>query len=475
MNKMQSLLFLLVACRNEAPSKDTGGLETVVENDAPVAESVVLSPSQARTNDSIAAFVTLSDSDPLQSLSATYDWVVVDTDGNEVLAQSGSESSLDGLQHFDRDDRVYVRVTPFDGEATGNPLLSEIITISNSAPTMPMIGLSPDPATVEDSLLCAVDSTSSDADGDALTYTYVWTDQAGVQHQQTQSTELSDVLDSSLVTPGTWTCAVSATDDRDSGPTATATVEVQDICLIGEQQCPGLSCMHILQLGGSTGDGIYWIDSLGTGAFEVHCDMTTDGGGWTELVGADYSQETCPTGWNRSTTFAQVCTRETASNSALIYSTFVDNLGIPYEELRGRAEIYQYGSNDAFGDFPPISIDDTYMDGLSITHTANGSRVHLFTYAIGFGAISTDDSNCPGVQGGAQPHSFVGGDYFCATANSSSGGPGYQWYTGTPLFSADWFQISTTDSNSPIELRLMATHPSWDEDVGVKKLNLQLR
>ena len=92
--------------------------------------------------------------------------------------------------------------------------------------------------------------------------------------------------------------------------------------------------MHILQLGGSTGDGIYWIDSLGTGAFEVYCDMTTDGGGWTEIIGADYSQEACPTGWTRSTSFSQVCTRETTSNSALIYSTSVDNLGIPYEELQ---------------------------------------------------------------------------------------------------------------------------------------------
>ena len=90
------------------------------------------------------------------------------------------------------------------------------------------------------------------------------------------------------------------------------------------------------------------------------------------------------------------------------------------KSCRGRAEMYQYGSNDAFGDFPPISIDDTYMDGLSITHTVNGTRVHLFTYAIGFGEVSTDDSNCPGVQGGAQPQSFVGTDYFCATANSAA-------------------------------------------------------
>ena len=35
----------------------------------------------------------------------------------------------------------------------------------------------------------------------------------------------------------------------------------------------------ILDDGYSTGDGTYWIDPDGTGAFEVYCDMTTDGGG----------------------------------------------------------------------------------------------------------------------------------------------------------------------------------------------------
>ena len=47
---------------------------------------------------------------------------------------------------------------------------------------------------------------------------------------------------------------------------------------------PGLSCKDILASGGSDGDGTYWIDPDGVphdDAFQVHCDMTTDGGGWT--------------------------------------------------------------------------------------------------------------------------------------------------------------------------------------------------
>jgi len=45
--------------------------------------------------------------------------------------------------------------------------------------------------------------------------------------------------------------------------------------------CAADSCLEILDLGASSGDGFYYLDPDGSGATLWECDMTTDGGGWT--------------------------------------------------------------------------------------------------------------------------------------------------------------------------------------------------
>lgn len=51
----------------------------------------------------------------------------------------------------------------------------------------------------------------------------------------------------------------------------------------GTQANPGTSCKAILDGGGSTGSGAYWLTAGGQ-AYQTTCDMTTDGGGWTFIA-----------------------------------------------------------------------------------------------------------------------------------------------------------------------------------------------
>jgi hypothetical protein len=204
------------------------------------------------------------------------------------------------------------------------------VTVSNSAPTAPAIAISPSAPVDGDSLTCSVATAATDADGDSLTYTFEW-DVGGVAYTGASGTATISTVPGSVVGPSeTWTCAVTANDGSTTGPDVEASVTTP--CATGDgETCPGLDCEDILNERPSASDGVYWIDPTGADAYEVYCDMTTDGGGWTLVMKAVNSNFAYASAVWTTTTLDNPTDLSLTSSGTAKYQSFNE---VPFTEIR---------------------------------------------------------------------------------------------------------------------------------------------
>ncbi len=175
-----------------------------VDNSAPVLDSVTLGPDPAYADDTLTCTPgTATDADG-HTVTYSYAWVV---NGSDVGA---SDSTLDS-GYFGKDDDVICVVTPTDGADDGDPVDSNTLVISNTAPVITSVTLAPDPAYEGDTLTCSVDS-SSDLDGDGISYSYAWTVDGVDTGVSNFSLGSSDFDKDQVVV-----CTVTPSDGTDSG------------------------------------------------------------------------------------------------------------------------------------------------------------------------------------------------------------------------------------------------------------------
>ena len=142
-------------------------------------------------------------------------------------------------------------------------------------------------------------------------------------------------------------------------------------------------------------------------------------------------------------------------------------------------------------------IDSSYVDGLSLTHGAPGSRQHIWTFASGlFAGNATFHSGhiiyqCPCDNGNNYPSPpFVGNDYFCesvATHNNWIVNPRC-FYPNAILWDCQlcegggrcclfnnplWFTKNlTTPTTDEIELQICLYHTSEYTDIALELFEL---
>ena len=133
----------------------------------------------------------------------------------------------------------------------------------------------------------------------------------------------------------------------------------------------------------------------------------------------DYQNQKCPPTW-RSFASKKACGR---INGGACNSVIVPTGRTPFQQVCGQVRAFQWGSPDAFAS-KRQTLDEPYVDGVSITYYEAGRRQHVFTYAAGVMEQLQGSTLCP-CAGGTVPPVFINdADYYCESGNSDK-----TWYT----------------------------------------------
>ena len=130
----------------------------------------------------------------------------------------------------------------------------------------------------------------------------------------------------------------------------------------------------------------------------------------------------CPSGFRPITSPKRTCG---TPGRRCVSTTFPLN-GVKYTRVCGRVIGYQYYSVDGFSPYygnRSLTIDDLYLDGVSLTH-GQRPRKHIWTFAAAIGETISNRNTCPCTNTdttytGVVPP-FIGQDYFCDTGNRYS-------------------------------------------------------
>jgi len=205
-------------------------------NTVPVITAVEIGPTPLYTNDAAVSSVTIVDPDEDDVVSVLHDWTV---DG---LPTTETGSALDGDVWFEKHQEIGLTVTPSDGESTGDLLVADPVSVSNSPPTAPEIRISPHPVIEgEGDMQCRIEEPGYDADGDDVLYSIAWTrdsdDYPGEAEVDTGLMWLGPLTDDwagdtvpveDFVAEEVWSCSVTSWDEEEEGGRAEIITEVQE-------------------------------------------------------------------------------------------------------------------------------------------------------------------------------------------------------------------------------------------------------
>ena len=196
----------------------------------------------------------------------------------------------------------------------------------------------------------------------------------------------------------------------------------------GCRENPARSCLQIASDNSSALSGLYWVENSDGSAVRVFCDMNrhccNSTGGWVRVANLNMTDpdQDCPEDF----TLIQE-PRSCGKNHSGCVSTTFETQGIQYSKVCGRILAYQEGEPDAFKPYVgarnrTLTLEDLYLDGVSITHGLN-PRHHIWSFVAAHDEAQSTPSYriCPCTRAnenytsGVPP--FIEEDYFCETGS----------------------------------------------------------
>ncbi|MBW2980810.1 DNRLRE domain-containing protein [Candidatus Woesearchaeota archaeon] len=181
----------------------------------PNVTSIQITPATAYTNDNLNCSFVVVDEDAGDNLSVNYTWyngTSAIITGTLNVTNGTQESIVLGSGNTSKNDVWNCSVLPYDETVYGTERKAAK-TIQNSLPTAPGVDVLPNSPEDDDDLVASITTPSSDADDDAITYSYQWYKDEVLQPGQTTST-----LSNLLTSPGeVWKCVITPNDGEGEG------------------------------------------------------------------------------------------------------------------------------------------------------------------------------------------------------------------------------------------------------------------
>ena len=229
--------------------------------------------------------------------------------------------------------------------------------------------------------------------------------------------------------------------------------------------------------------GMYNIRSGDSVMKQQYCMFSCNGisGGWTRIAYLNTTEnpKSCPSELEvRSADTANPLCRRNNSDAGCSSVIYPSN-GTYYSQVCGTVRIHQQETPDGFQSHNDQilrnnqSVNQNYVDGVSLTHGTNPNRIHIWTYtaAMKFG----DDRDRCTICDEKKPF-YIGTNFTCTAEYCMKGSCGFEdaiWTDGLLCFGNETFyrQLSelTTDN---IEMRVCRDQGRNDEDILLSYLEI---